>query len=222
VARFRTEGLALTAGGVLFVAKALLDLGIGAPPANGTDLVAWQSTHKFLLAMVNEVSFIAIVLLVVGAVGLFASLDRPGRYLARWGCGLLSVNIPVMMVLIIIHGRLVYPVYSIKVQEPETLQLLVSLYYGGQHTVGLLLGVATILIALSMRATAYGNVLAWAGVLTGIIDVVGSYPWLRGVPMTIVCELVFAAWFIATGVKLTSTCTRRCIQGENPKPHARA
>jgi hypothetical protein len=97
-ARFRTEGLALTASGVLFVGKALLDLRIGAPPANGTGLVA-----------------------------------------------------------------------------------------------------------LSMRATVYGKVLAWAGVLTGIVDVVGSYPWLLGVPMTIVCEIVFAAWFIATGVKLTST-----------------
>jgi hypothetical protein len=204
-ARFRVEGFALAASGVLFFAKALVDLQIGEPPADGTDLVAWVTTHRVPLVVVNEVSFIAAVLLVVGAVGLFASLDRPDHHLARWGCSLLAVSIPVMMVLIVIHGRLVYPVYSIDVLEPGTVKLLVSLYYGGQHAVGLLLGLATILIALAMRATVYGNALVWAGVLTGIVDVVGSYPWLVGMPTTVVCEIVFGAWFIAAGFKLSTS-----------------
>jgi hypothetical protein len=109
------------------------------------------------------------------------------------------------MVLIVIHGRLVYPVYSIALDEPGTLKLLVSLFYGGQHAVGLLLGVATILVALAMRATVYGTALVWAGVLTGIVDVIGSYPWLLGTTTTIVCEVVFAAWFIAAGVRLATS-----------------
>lgn len=63
-------------------------------------------------------------------------------------------------------------------------------------------GVATMLIALAMRATAYGNATVWAGVLTGVVDVVGSYPWFIGSRLNFVCETVFAAWFIATGIKL--------------------
>lgn len=86
--------------------------------------------------MVNEVSFIAAVLLVVGVVGLFTSLDRPGRQLARWGCDPLAMSISVIIVLVVIHSRLVYPVYSIALSDPGTLRLLVSLYFGGQHAVG--------------------------------------------------------------------------------------
>lgn len=216
-AHSKIEGIALTGSGILFLSKALLDLKIGAPPANGTELIAWQSAHKIPLSLLNEVSFIATVLLVLGAIGLFLSLDRPGHRLARWGCSLLAVTIPVMMALTVIHGRLVYPVHSIALNETATLRLLVSLYYGGQHTVGLLFGIATILIALSMRTTFYGNTLVWTGVLTGVADVVGSYPWVIGLTITVVCEVAFAAWFIATGIKLTrSGVTQRHSQIASP------
>jgi hypothetical protein len=198
------EGFALATSGVLFFTKALFDLKIGKPPANGIDLLAWKSAQRFPLAMVNEVSFIATVFLALGLVGLFASLDRADHHLAQWGCGILAVNLPVMMVLTIIQGRLVYSVYSIAtVQDSTTLQFLVSLYYGGQHAVLLMLGIATILVALAMRATPYGNALVWTGVITGIVDLVGSYPWLLGVPLNFACEIVFASWFIAIGIKLT-------------------
>lgn len=72
-----------------------------------------------------------------------------------------------------------------------------------------------------MRTTFYGNTLVWTGVLTGVADVVGSYPWVIGLTITVVCEVVFAAWFIATGIKFTrSGVTQRHSQIASPVEHS--
>jgi hypothetical protein len=198
------EGVTLALSGVLFVAKAAFDLRVGAPPAGAAELVAWRSAEKLPLAMTNEILFVAVVLLVPGVIGLYASLAAVDPRKARWGCGLIAVTIPMMMTLTIVHGRLPYPVYNIDLADPAVAQLVVSLYYGGQHAVALLFSVATILVAAAMRKSRYGTPIVLLGFATGIADVVGAYPWLTGTGPTTASEVLFAAWFIAVGIRLAT------------------
>lgn len=122
-----------------------------------------------------------VVMVEPGAIGLHSSLTGLHPREAAWGCGLVAVIILVMMALTVVHGRLAFPAYGIDLKDPASTQLLVSFYYGGQHAVGLLFGVATILLALAMRNTApHGRAIVISGLAIGIVDFVGAYPWLTG------------------------------------------
>lgn len=201
---FRPEGVSLVLSGALFFIKAIFDAKVGEPPSAAAELVAWRSAEESSLAMTNEVQFFAIVLLIPGAIGLYSSLAGFHPRKAAWGCGLVAAIIPVMMALTIVHGRLAFPVYGIDLKDPASTQLVVSLYYGGQHAVGLLFGVATIILALAMRNTPYGRAIVAAGLVVAIVDFVGAYPWLIGLGLTSVSEMLFAAWFIAVGARLAT------------------
>jgi hypothetical protein len=189
---------------VLFLAKAAFDLNVGAPPSGGAEVVAWRAAEKFSLAMTNEVLFFSVVLLIPGVIGLYSSLAGFDPRKAASGCGLVAVVIPVMMALTIVHGRLAFPVYDIKLDDPAVIQSVVSMYYGGQHAVGLLFGVATILIVMAMRSTPYGTAIVVLGFATAIADFVGAYPWLIGPGPAAASGVLFAGWFIAVGVRLAT------------------
>jgi hypothetical protein len=191
--------------GVLFFAKALFDLRVGDPPNGGAELLAWRSAEKFSLALTNEILFFAVVLLIPGVIGLYCSLAGYDRKKAGWGCGIVAGIIPVMMTLTIIHGRLSFPIYSIDLNDQAVMQLVVSIYYGGQHAVGLLFCLATILLALAMRNTPYGRTIIYLGFTTATADVFGAYPWLIGPVLTSATEALFAGWFIAVGIRLATS-----------------
>jgi len=188
----------------LFLAKAVLDLKVGEPPTSGHAILAWASAEKVSISLINEILVIAAVLLVPGLIGVYASLTRFDRMKAATGCGIVAVLIPVIVMIAIVHGRLEYPVYDIDLKDPSGMQLVVSLYYGGEHAVMLLFGVATIVLSLAMRNTPYGRLLVYLGLTTGVVDIIGSYPWLIGPALTVVSELLFAVWFIAVGGVLTA------------------
>jgi hypothetical protein len=152
--------------------------------------------------MTNEIMFFAVILLIPGTIGLYRSLVRFHPRLAAWGCALVASLIPVMTALTIVHGRLAFPVYGIDANDPVATQLVVSLYYGGQHAVILLFGVATILLALAMRDTPYGPALVVSGLVLGLVDFAGSYPWLLGLGLATASQMLFAGWFIAVGLRL--------------------
>jgi hypothetical protein len=202
---FRAEGVALALSGLLFLAKAVFDFRVGEPPSSGADLLAWRSAEKVSLAMTNEILFFAVVLLVPGVIGVYAGLAGFERRTAAWGCGLVAVIVPVMMALTIVHGRLAFPVYGMDVTDPAAVQLVVSIYYGGQHAVGMLFGLATILLALAMRNTPYGRPLVYLGFAVGVADLVGAYPWLVGPVLTSASEVLFAGWFVAVGLRLAGS-----------------
>jgi hypothetical protein len=52
---------------------------------------------------------------------------------------------------------------------------------------------------LAMKRGAYPTGIANLGFATAVLDVIGSYPWAIGPALTFVCELSFAAWFVAVG-----------------------
>jgi hypothetical protein len=124
------------------------------------------------------------------------------RTWAAVGCGIIAATIPVMAVMLIVHGRLVYPIYGIRVDTPVAAALVVMVFYGGQHAIYLLLAVATFILSLVMKRGAYAKWITYFGFATAALDIIGSYPWAIGPVPMLVCELSFAGWFVAIGSQL--------------------
>ena len=201
-------GGALVASGIVFVVLALLDLRAGPPPSNGADILLWRDSQALVLDFVSELLFIATVLLIPGTIALFEDLVRVDRTKATSGCGIIAATIPAMFVMLIVHGRLVYPIHGMRVDTPEAAALVIMVFYGGLHAIYLLMAVATIVLSLAMKHGAYAKWIAYLGFATAALDIVGSYPWAIGPALTFVCELSFAGWFVAAGSQLLRTRDR--------------
>jgi hypothetical protein len=195
-------GGALLASGILFVVLAFLNFRAGPPPSNGAEILLWRDSQALVLDFISEFLFFATVLLVPGTVALYQSLVDVDRTKAATGCGIIAATIPVMAVMLIIHGRLVYPIYGMRVDTPDVAALVVMIFYGGLHAIYLLLAVATIVLSLAMKRGGYAKWIAYLGFATAALDIIGSYPWAIGPVLTLVCELSFAGWFVAVGSQL--------------------
>lgn len=195
-------GAALVASGILFVVLALLDFRAGPPPSNGAEILSWRDSQALVLDFVSELLFVAAVLLIPGTMALYHSLVDVDRTKAATSCGIIAATIPVLGMMIIVHGRLVYPVYGMRIDTPEAAALVVMVFYGGLHAVYLLMAVATIVLSLAMRRGAYPKWIAYFGFATAALDIIGSYPWAIGSVLTLVCELSFGGWFVAVGSQL--------------------
>ena len=201
-------GITLIGSGLLFLAQYLFLRPVPAPPLEDAALLSWLSEWRFQLSMADEVLFFAAVLLIPSIVALYRLLVQVHPVLTVFGCGLLAVSIPVYIVLVIILGRLVYPVYGIKL-SPESYKLVISLYYGGVHCAALVMGIATILLSLVIRMGGLGRITASFGLLAGIFDLIGSYPWLLGDVMILISQVLFAGWFIILGVNLRNIAKKQ-------------
>lgn len=199
---YKFGGISFIISGVLFFLKYLLDLMAGSPPSSGTAILAWVASGKLPLALANEVLFFAAGFLIPAVVALYYSLVSTDRTKAVLGCGLIAVVIPVIFVLLIVHGRLVFPVYGISVNTPDIAEFAVALYYGGLHATLELLGFATIIVSLAMRRGVYGRNIAYLGFAAGAFDIIGAYPYLIGPILILVSQVLFSGWFVAVGVKL--------------------
>jgi hypothetical protein len=187
---------------LLYFLSGVIDLAAGPPPSSGTDIVAWIGTHERLLAFPSELLFFEAAFLVPGTIALYQSLAGTDKAKAVTGCGLIAIAISVMAFMAIVHGRLAYPVYGIRVHTPDIAAFAVALYYGGLHAISLLLGLALVLLGLAMRGGVYGRRIAYFGFVTGAFAVVGGYPYAIGPILTLVCVAVVAAWFVVAGATL--------------------
>jgi hypothetical protein len=199
---YKFGGGALVASGILFVLLAFLDLRAGPPPSNGAAILLWRDSQALVLDFVSEFLFFATILLVPGTIAVYRSLLDVDRTKAATGCGIIAATIPVIVVMLIVHGRLVYPIYGMRVDTPEAATLVVMVFYGGLHAIYLLLAVATILLSLAMKRGAYAKWIAYFGFVTAAVEIIGSYPWAIGSVLTLVCELFLAGWFVAVGSEL--------------------
>jgi hypothetical protein len=199
---YKFGGGALLASGILLVSVAFLDFRAGPPPSNGPEILLWRDSQALVLDFVSEFFFFATVLLVPGTIALYQSLVDVDRSKAAAGCGVIATSIPVMAVMLIIHGRLIYPIHGMRVDTPEAAALVVMVFYGGLHAIYLLLAVATIVLSLAMIRGAYAKGIAYLGFATAALDIIGSYPWAIGPVLTLVCELSFGGWFVAVGSQL--------------------
>jgi hypothetical protein len=199
---YKFGGVSFIVSGILFSLKYVLDLMVGPPPSGGEEILAWMASGALPLAIANEVLFVAGMLLVPAVIALYYSLASIDRTKAAVGCGLIAVVIPIIAVLDIVHGRLIYPIYDIHISTPAVAELVVAVFYGGLHAIGLLLGIATIVLSLAMKRGVYGRNIAYLGIATGVFDIVGAYPWMIGPFLVLVSQILFAAWFLAVGSKL--------------------
>lgn len=199
---YKFGGGALVASGILFVVLAFLDFRAGPPPSNGAEILLWRDSQAVVLDFVSEFLFFATVLLVPGTVALYQSLVDVDRTKAGMGCGIIAATIPVMAVILIVHGRLVYPIYGMRIATPDAAALVIMVFFGGLHAIYLLLAVATIVLSLAMKRGAYAKWIAYFGFATAVLDIIGSYPWAIGPVLTFVCELIFGGWFVAVGSQL--------------------
>jgi len=199
---YRVGGTSLLISGVLFLVKAFLDLVVGPPPSTGEQILAWMASARLPLALVNEVLFIAAMFLVPGLIALHESLASTDRTRAAAGAGLFAMALPVLFLVAIVHGRLVYDVYDIHVDDPAVAKLIVAVCYGGLHAAGIILAVATLVLSLAMRDGPHGRKVANLGLATSLFDLVGSYPWAIGAALSAASQVMFASWFLAVGWKL--------------------
>ena len=110
-------GGALVASGVLFAVLAFLDFRAGPPPSNGAAILLWRDAQAFVLDFVSEFLFFAT------PIALYQNLVDVDSTKAAAGCGIIAATIPVMAVMLIIHGRLVFPIYGMRVDTPEAAAL---------------------------------------------------------------------------------------------------
>lgn len=197
----RFGAITLIISGILFFAQYLFVLPMPSPPPADVDLTAWLLEWKFNIAMADELFFFATLLLIPSTAGLYQVLVKVDKIKTLLGCGLLAVAIPVNLLLDIVLGRLAYPVYGIEL-SPDIYRLVLSIYYGGMHLVAILLSMATILLCLVIRRSVIGKPTANLGFATGILDLVGAYPWLIGTAMVFVSQLFFSAWFVILGMRM--------------------
>jgi len=199
---YKVGGLSFIAVGFLFVSKYVLDLVAGTPPSSGAEILAWRTAKELPLAIANEVLFVAAILLVPAVIALYGCLAQVDRTKVAAGCGLIATTIPIILIVDIVQGRLVYPVYGLHVDTPVVAELVVAVYYGGLHAVGLVFAVATVLLSLVMRRGVFGRNIGYLGFAAGAFDFLGAYPETIGPMSVLVSQVLFATWFVAVGSKL--------------------
>lgn len=195
------SGIAFIVSAVLFVGQILFSLPLLNPPVADADWMPWLQEWRFQISMTDELLFFAPLSLIPGIVALYRLLRKVDKIKATLGCGLLTVSIPVYLVMAIVLGRLVYPVYEMELSL-ESYKLMFALYHGGMHLIALLLGAAAILLGFAIRKSTLGPSVAYLGWLAGALAIVGSYPWLIGTASTVAIQLVFSVWLALLGVRV--------------------
>ena len=198
----RLGGAGLVAGALFFFIRGLLEFAAGPPPTGGEAILGWVASERAWLAWVSEILFAAAVCLVPGVAALYRSLADRYRSWAVAGCGLIALAIPLLAMSLVVHGRLVYPVYGMRVTTPGSAELVVTLFYGGLHAVNLLMAVAVAVLSVPMRRAGWGTKLAWLGYATALAHLAAAYPDLIGPAPTLACQALGSVWLAAVGVTL--------------------
>ena len=199
---YRLGGNALIASGLFFLARSVLDWTVGPPPRIGSELGVWIAAGASRMAFANEALFFAAVCLIPAVPAMYHSLAAVDRNKALSGVGLLATLIPVLAMLDIVQGRLVFPMFGLQVNSPDVAAFAVTLFYGGLHATSLLFGVATIVLSLAMMRSTFGKGIAYFGFFTAACDFADSYAFILGPTIAIFSQCVFAVWFLVVGGRL--------------------
>jgi len=194
-------GIALIVSGILFLAQSLFLLPVPGLPLADSDLLSWLQDWKLHFAVADELLFFATLGVIPSVIVLYRLLAKTAQAQTLLACGIMAIILPVNMVIVVILGRLVYPVYGIELAA-ESYRLLLSLYYGGVHTVALLWSAAVILICFAIRKSPLGKTAAYFGFAAGILQLVGAYPWLFDNVTIFVSQLMLCVWFVMLGIRM--------------------
>ncbi|MEO1069615.1 MAG: hypothetical protein AAFW95_10930 [Cyanobacteria bacterium J06638_6] len=152
----------------------------------------------------NEALLIGAGLLLVGVFGFQESFQSRAPMKTTAGSVLFSAAFVLCLMLGIVQGRFVYPIYGLSLSRPEDAELLASLYFGGYHLVALVFAAATTFWALAMLKMRGWLTLGYLGFVVAAGSVIGSYPDLIGPTLVFVLEAALALWCVTVGLKLRS------------------
>ena len=144
--------------------------------------------------MSDELLFFAIVCLTPGVVVLFRTTRFRRPVSSLLGCSSLLLAMTLLGVLVVVGGRLSYPVFGISLSD-DAIALVVSLFLGGLHSVLLLMGVGLIAAGFALRQEHSRGPL---------IHLFGAYPWLTPAWVNVTTAATLFAWMLAAGWWLRS------------------
>jgi hypothetical protein len=190
----------IAAGILLLAANLLVDL-IPTPPSISGDLLQWTTANGLHIALANELLIFATVLLVPSFVVLGKLLDARKKVSALIGVSIVALALPLLAVLDMVQGRLVYPVYDVALST-DSLTLAFSLFYGGLHEVLLMFGAALLFIGFALRGTGFNRSMVPISYVTGLLQIAGAYPWLTPVALNVVVSVSLSLWLLLIGVSM--------------------
>lgn len=197
----RFEELYLVFCGVLFFAIGILDFLAGPPPATGPEILKWLESSKIYISFSIELLFFAIVFMLPGIHSLDIFLTRHNENSYSFGCAVIKIVIPIWAVLLIIQGRLVFPIFGINL-SPSNAELALTFWYGGLHAVYELMAGATVLVSLNLGKLKFGKPFVIFGLVTSAFEFAGAYPWIVGPKVMLMSQTLFSVWFIVVGIML--------------------
>jgi hypothetical protein len=106
--------------------------------------------------------------------------------------------------LVVVQGRLVYPVYGLDLSV-ESLRLTFSIVYGGLHAVSLMFGAALLFIGLALRGSAFNKSMVPISYVVGLLQLAGAYPWLTPVALNVIAAIGLSLWMALIGVMTLRT-----------------
>ena len=212
-------GWAFIVGGFLLYGAQLTVLLLPPPPPVSVDVVPWVLKHTTQLAIGNELLFFAIVCLMPAVIVLYRLLESESAFSAAVGCASLMMGLVILSTLVLIGGRLVYPVFGIALSA-DTIALLVSLFFGGLHSALLLFGLALIVLASALHKIASSRWMQAATYGAGGLQVLGSYPWLTPSWWNVTAATALMTWTLVFGVGLVSRASRESSSPARPRRRA--
>lgn len=175
------------------VAEALRGVAGRVPPT--PELGSWIAAHLGLLQGANELTMLAIVLVVASGVGLVSRRQTPVGCSAAlsWTGGTLAVAS--MLLLVLAEGRLAYPIPGLTLAS-DALTLVASVVLAARHmaALGWALALGAFTVALRCARSATWGV---AGVVTVVCQLMASFPWTSAPWTPTVAALVLVGWLVA-------------------------
>ncbi|MCB1318302.1 MAG: hypothetical protein KDK34_18755 [Leptospiraceae bacterium] len=199
----KAGGLSFIATGIFLLTREAFEQFIDAVPNTEAEFIAWMPENSLWIALQNEVLIFAAFGLLPGILAL-SSYSGKGTISRRIGTGMLGINISVMAMLVIVQGRLVYPVFGYTANDIESFKLIMAIYYGGLHLVYLIFSVGILLITFSIRHTKFNRSIYYAGFASTIASALLAYAYLWPAYMNLLLQVPLSYWFMRSGISLFS------------------
>jgi hypothetical protein len=199
----RFGGIALLFGSFLMLGRVCFFLGIPAPPGNDGSIVNWAANAHFGLAMSNELLFFAVFAMLPASIALFLLFYEQNLAKAVFGCGIILISVPIVSLLNIIHGRLVYPVFGVLLSE-ESARYTISVFSGGMHAINLMYAVALVTLGLAMRNQQWGSRYLILSSIVAVSEIAGAYPWVLGHLGDGITQTMYVVWLASIGIKVVT------------------
>jgi hypothetical protein len=190
----------IVAGSVTIIA--VLIPGFGPVPESPVGLRAWSQAAHLPLALLNETMVIGAGFLIPVVLVLWRMWAAGDRAAVAIGLGLLAAAVPLIWMVGLVQGRLVYPIGALDITDPAGLALITTLWLGGAHMISLVLAAAATCLGFALVRT---RKLRWLGIVAfaaGASQFLLAYSWLLPPAAWAALLIPLCALFLGVGVEL--------------------